>query len=58
MKKQKWIKIEKKDGTIIPVDYGWQSAMWCGKMILTEIKTGKTEEVNLNDIKQITHYTK
>jgi len=58
MKKQKWISIKMKDGTIEPVDYGWQVASYLDNIILTRIKDGKTKEIKLADVKEIIHYTK
>lgn len=58
MKKQKWIKIIKKGGQIIEIDYGWQATNFAGNLVLTRICDGKQIEINLKDIDQIIHNTK
>jgi hypothetical protein len=58
MKKAKWISIKMKDGTIEPVDYGWQMSEYCGNMILTRVKDGLQKEIKISDVLEIIHYTK
>ena len=60
MKKRKWIKIEKTDGTEEAIDYGYQMNYdWSAReYIFTRIKDGMEKIIKQDDVKNIIHYTK